>query len=100
MDTISDRIKYVGVYDQDIDLFESQYVAPKGITYNSKTILLKQNPGRAAVFEELIHSAQYRDGKNDSSYVSRVKCEIEAQKKAGITSAKVDIKGNSGVNIN
>ena len=53
----------------------------EGITYNSKTILLKQNPGRAAVFEELIHSAQYRDGKNDSSYVSRVKCEIEAQKK-------------------
>lgn len=51
----------------------------EAITYDSKTILLKQNPGRAAVFEELIHSAQYRDGKNDGSYVSRLKCEIEAQ---------------------
>ena len=40
--------------------------------------------------------AQFEDGtklKTDS-------LEIEAQKKAGITSAKVDIKGNSGVNIN
>lgn len=53
----------------------------EGITYNSKTILLKQKPGRASVFEELIHTAQYRDGKNDGSYVSRIKCEIEAQKK-------------------
>ena len=52
----------------------------EGITYDSKTVLLRQNPGRASVFEELIHTAQYRDGKNDGSYVSRVKCEIEAQK--------------------
>ena len=53
----------------------------EGITYNAKTILLKQHPGRASVFEELIHTAQFRDGKNDSSYVSRIKCEIEAQQK-------------------
>lgn len=32
------------------------------ITYDSKTILLKQNPGRASVFEELIHAHQYRTG--------------------------------------
>jgi len=39
MEAITDKIKYVGVYDQDIDLFESQYVAPKGITYNSYIIM-------------------------------------------------------------
>ena len=53
----------------------------EGITYNSKTILLKQKTGRAAIFEELIHTAQYRDGKMDGSTLSRINCEIEAQKK-------------------
>ena len=53
----------------------------EAITYNSKTILLKRNPGRASVYEELIHASQYREGKNDGSYVSRLKCEIEAQEK-------------------
>ena len=52
----------------------------EAITYNKDTILLHQNPGRASVFEELIHSAQYRDGKNDGSYKSRLLNEIEAQK--------------------
>lgn len=53
----------------------------EAITYNSKTILLKQKPGRAAVFEELIHTAQYREGKMNGSTLSRIECEIEAQKK-------------------
>ena len=60
------------------------YLASKhaeGITYDSKTILLKQNPGRASVFEELIHAHQYRTGKNDGSYLSRLNSEIDAQKK-------------------
>lgn len=53
----------------------------EAIAYNAKTILLKKNPGRAAVFEELIHATQYRTGENDGSYLSRLKCEISAQKK-------------------
>lgn len=36
---ISDAIKYIGVDDKDIDLFESQYVVPNGISYNSYVIL-------------------------------------------------------------
>lgn len=53
----------------------------EGITYNAEIILLKQNPGRASVFEELIHTAQYRDGKNDGSAKSCLINEIEAQRK-------------------
>lgn len=53
----------------------------EGITYNAKTILLKQNPDRASVFEELIHTAQYRNGKNDGSVKNGLINEIEAQKK-------------------
>ena len=37
--TISDHIKYIGVDDTTIDLFESQYVVPNGVSYNSYLIL-------------------------------------------------------------
>ena len=37
--TISDNIKYVGVNDHDIDLFEGQYVVPNGMAYNSYVVL-------------------------------------------------------------
>ena len=35
---ITDDIKYVGCDDKDIDLFESQYYVPNGISYNSYII--------------------------------------------------------------
>ena len=37
--TISDAIRYIGVDDKDIDLFESQYIVPNGVSYNSYVIL-------------------------------------------------------------
>ena len=37
--TISDAVKYIGVDDKAIDLFESQYVVPEGVSYNSYLIL-------------------------------------------------------------
>ena len=36
---ISNAIKYIGVDDKTIDLFESQYIVPNGISYNSYVIL-------------------------------------------------------------
>lgn len=36
---VTKDIKYVGVDDYDIDLFESQYVVPNGISYNSYVVL-------------------------------------------------------------
>ncbi len=36
---VSKDIKYIGVEDKDIDLFEGQYPVPDGITYNSYVIL-------------------------------------------------------------
>lgn len=40
--TISDSILYVGVADTEIDLFESQYPVPQGMTYNSYVIADKK----------------------------------------------------------
>lgn len=37
--TISDDIKYIGVNDYDIDLFEGQYILENGMAYNSYVIL-------------------------------------------------------------
>jgi len=37
--TISKAIRYVGVDDKDIDLFESQYIVPNGVSYNSYLIM-------------------------------------------------------------
>lgn len=36
---ISDSVLYIGVNDRSLDLFESQYVVPNGISYNSYVIL-------------------------------------------------------------
>ncbi len=36
---ITDDIKYIGVDDTTLDLFESQYVIPDGVSYNSYVIL-------------------------------------------------------------
>ena len=44
---ITDDILYIGVDDLDIDLFESQYVVPEGISYNSYLI----RDGKLAVMD-------------------------------------------------
>ena len=37
--SLSEKVKYIGVDDLDLDLFESQYIVPEGISYNSYVIL-------------------------------------------------------------
>ena len=46
---ISKNIKYVGVNDYDIDLFEGQYVVPNGMAYNSYVII----DNEVAVFDSV-----------------------------------------------
>lgn len=36
---ITDSIKYIGVNDHELDLFEGQYIVPNGMAYNSYVIL-------------------------------------------------------------
>ena len=37
--TITNDIRYIGVNDHDVDLFEGQYIVPNGMSYNSYVIL-------------------------------------------------------------
>ena len=52
---VTDTIRYVGVDDRTIDLFESQYPVPGGVSYNSylirddKTAVLDTVEGRLRV---------------------------------------------------
>ena len=36
---ITNDIKYIGVNDHQVDLFEGQYVVPNGMAYNSYAII-------------------------------------------------------------
>ena len=36
---VTKDIKYVGVNDRDIDLFEGQFIVPEGMAYNSYIIM-------------------------------------------------------------
>ena len=42
MKNFSENIKYIGVDDRDIDLFEGQYVVPEGMAYNSYVIVAEK----------------------------------------------------------
>ena len=37
--TITSDIKYIGVNDHKVDLFEGQYIVPNGMAYNSYAII-------------------------------------------------------------
>ena len=37
--TISDAVRYIGTDDLTLDKFESQYIVPEGMAYNSYVIL-------------------------------------------------------------
>lgn len=69
------------VMNKEMDFILKYKKHVEAITYNADTICLMRKPGRAAVFEELIHSTQYRKGRMDGTLLQRIKCEIEAKEK-------------------
>lgn len=59
---INEDVKYVGVNDHEIDLFEGQYVVPNGMAYNSYVILDEQ----IAVFDTV-------DGRFKDEWLQNIK---------------------------
>lgn len=55
------------------------YRQAEAITLNDKTILLRPNANRAAIFEELYHAKQYADGIINGETESKLLAEIAAQ---------------------
>ena len=66
---ITKDIKYIGVNDHDIDLFEGQYVVPNGMSYNSYLILDE----KVAVFDTV-------DQHFGSEWMENLKSELGSRK--------------------
>ena len=70
---ITDYVGYIGVSDNDIDLFESQYSVPNGITYNSYIIQDKKSAIIDTVdikfFDEWISNIKNILGDNTPDYL-------------------------------
>ena len=63
---ITNDIRYVGVNDHDIDLFEGQYVVPSGMAYNSYAILDEKTAVMDTVDARFTH--QWLDNIRDALY--------------------------------
>ena len=66
---ITETIKYIGVDDTDIDLFESQYVVPNGVSYNSYVI-----------FDEKIAIMDTVDPRKGSEWIENLQCALDGRK--------------------
>lgn len=51
----------------------------EAMTIDGFTILFSRRPSRAAVYEELFHAKQFRNGKINGSFENMLTCEVEAQ---------------------
>lgn len=67
--TISEAIRYVGVDDREIDLFESQYIVPNGVSYNSYLIM-----------DEKIALMDTVDARKTDEWLENVETELKGRK--------------------
>ena len=71
--TITNDIKYIGVNDKKIDLFEGQYRVPNGISYNSYVIIDEKiavmDTVDAAFTHEWLDNLQNAIGKRKPDYL-------------------------------
>ena len=65
---ISEDIKYIGVNDRDIDLFEGQYTVPNGMSYNSYLIIDE----KIAVFDTV-------DARFTDEWLNKIEAELGAR---------------------
>ncbi len=66
---ITESIKYIGVDDTDIDLFESQYVVPHGVSYNSYII-----------FDEKVAVMDTVDPRKGSEWIENLRVTLDGRK--------------------
>lgn len=71
MKKFSKSLKYVGTDDKTIDLFESQYIVPKGVSYNSYVI-----------FDEKITVMDTADKRRTDEWLANVKAALGDKKPA------------------
>ena len=68
MFSVTNDVRYIGVDDHDIDLFESQYIVPNGISYNSYII-----------FDEKICVMDTVDKRKCGEYMANLEAALEGK---------------------
>lgn len=70
---ITDSIKYIGVNDHELDLFEGQYIVPNGMAYNSYVILDEKiavmDTVEASFFDEWLNNLKEAIGNRKPDYL-------------------------------
>lgn len=65
---VSESVKYIGADDKDLDLFESQYIVPNGISYNSYLI----DDEKTAVMDTI-------DARKTQEWLSKLEAELNGR---------------------
>ncbi len=66
---VTDKVKYIGANDKTIDLFESQYIVPNGISYNSYLI----KDGKNVVMDTI-------DRRKTDEWIKKLEEELQGEK--------------------
>ena len=91
MEKVTDRVHYVGVDDKTLDLFESQYVLPNGISYNSYIIHVIMDAVDKRMVKEWLENVKKDLEKKEPDYL--VVSHLEPDHSGGIE-ALIDIYPN------
>ena len=90
---MSDDIKYIGVNDRKIDLFEGQYIVPNGMSYNSYVIIDEKiavmDTVDAAFTHEWLDNLQNAIGSRKPDYLIIQHTELAAEDRDISLKAKV-----------
>ena len=84
--TISDAVRYIGADDTTIDLFESQYEVPNGVSYNSYVIL-----------DEKIAVMDTVDARKTDEWLSNLKAALDGRNAATAVDAVNDMTAGANV---
>ena len=86
----SASIRYIGCDDKTIDLFESQYVVPNGVSYNSYVIL----DDKIAVMDTV-------DRRFTQEWLDKLEAALDALAAAGETAYQIGsvVAGKAGVEL-
>ncbi len=85
---ITDKIKYIGVNDKTLDLFESQYIIPNGVSYNSYII----EDEKTTIMDTV-------DKRAVSEWISNMEKELGETKPAYLVVSHLEPDHSAGINI-
>ena len=85
---ISEEIRYIGVNDHEVDLFEGQYIVPNGMAYNSYVIL-----------DEKIAVMDTVDARFGAAWIANLETELAGRKPDYLVVQHMEPDHSSNINL-